>query len=194
MKTFFTALLALVCLASFAKADRILIYRGYETGRTNTGVSPLKRYYVLFDLDSLQVVRVEYGGNVPGQLYYSIGAPASFIYAPITTTGTYSQTYFAYSSNDPGPPFNISFRYFFGQNVNQSLGGTFSGEYPGALQFKDFELSGNGATAGDTSAALNAMFVIRPGLTEESNASDDNLTAATALVTAFLTNLGYVQE
>jgi hypothetical protein len=194
MKTFFTALLALVCLASFAKADRILIYSGYEGGRTNNGVVPLRRYFVLFDLDKLQVVRVAYGGDALGQLYFSVGAPAPFIYAPITTTGTNSQTYFAYSSNDPGPPFNISFRYFFGTNVMQSLGGSFSGEYPGHLVFKDFELAGNGGTIGDTSAVLNAAFDIRPALTKESNASNDDLTAATGLVTTGLGTHGYVQE
>jgi hypothetical protein len=194
MKTFFTALLAVVALASFAKADRILIYRGYQTGRTNESISPLKHSYILFDLDSLQSVRVQFGGPVVGQLYYSVGTPSAFVYAPITTGATTSQTYFGYGSTTVSTTFNVTFRALYGENVMQNLGGTFSGEYPGSLVYKDYALSGNGVPSGDTYTKLSGLYDICPLLTEESNASDDNLAAATLIVTDFLTKRGFVQE
>jgi len=197
MKLLSTIFLALLSIAPLAKADRILIYQGSELTETNNSPYPVagrKHYIKLFDLDTLQSVSIEYGGEIGREYYYSVGAPSAFVYAPITTGATTSQTYFAAGTAATGATFSNSFLAYSGNNLPLTLGGAFTGNYPGILIYVNFARSGDGTIPADTASSGFGNYDLNLGFTRETNNSNDDLPTATAVVTAQLTKSGYIGE
>jgi len=193
MKTFLSSLLALLLVASFAKADRILVYQGSQKGRVNNTIGALDHSFMLFDIDTLQSVAIDYTfttGASPTKTY-SVSSPVNFLYDPIATPTNFTQTVFQYSNATMSPPFNIGFTTFVGNNTLLGLGGTFIAQFPYKLILTYYSVTGSGTTGTDTASFGSGVYNINVPLTRQSNASNDDLTTATTLVTQSLITSGY---
>jgi hypothetical protein len=193
MKVFFSVLLALLTFANLAKADRIVVYEGSQDGTTNNALTGIVNYFWLFDLDTLQFNDVTYSGAGSNKTY-SVGTAAPFIYEPITSAPNLTRTYFEYGSSNMSATFSLGFEYFVGDDSFENLGGTFTGDIPTRLTFKSYSIAGNGTTGGDTASLETGVYTINLDVTRESNASNDDLTAATTIITAALTKAGYMTK
>jgi hypothetical protein len=194
MKRIFTFVLALAAFASLAKADEILIYQGSQIDQINNRNVQLTRYFVVFDLTTLEYVRIGYGGAVPSEYYYSVGQPAAFVYSPIPSGANSTQSYFAYGSSNTSATFSLGFGFYSGDNTQPNLGGSLTGKYPATLSHRNYLHSGDGSTVADVADFDSGVYDLRVGLTQESNASNDDLTAATAIVTEALGKQGFGPE
>jgi len=194
MKTFLTLFLAFFTAITFAKADRILIYNGYQVSRANRGPGNLTHVYWLFDLDTSRLNYVLYGGTGSGKAF-TTGTAASFVDQPVTTFLGTTRTYFQYGSSDMSATFALNFGSFSGENeVYANLGDSLSGAFPPALTFNSYNLTGSGTpnTASvDTAVGYSNLDL---SLTRQSNASNDSLGTATTAVTDFLGQQGYTSQ
>jgi len=186
--------LSLFVLANFAKADRILIYHGYQIGNTNEGPAQTSHLYWLFDLDTSELNYVLYSGTATGKVF-TTGTATSFVYEPVTTSSNSTETYFQYGSSDLSASFAINFGTFSGNNeAHFDLGGTFTGVVPAIMSFNSYNLTGNGTTGSDEADIAIGEYDLDSTLTRESNGSSDNLSTATTAVTNFLGQQGYTRQ
>ena len=190
MKTFFAILLAAITFTAGARADRILIYKGSQTSRTNGGKGRTDSSYVLFDLDTLEYDYVLYGGVGAGK-FHSLLGPVAIIDSPIGIPSGKTQTYFAYSTTTTTTPFTLLLGAFWGTNSSVAIGGGTTMEAPKKLTQSYRGIGGDGTEPDDTVTTITGMYDIDLTFTVESNTVPDNLTEATDIVLNALTLKGY---
>jgi hypothetical protein len=190
MKSFLTTFLALALLACIARADNILIYQGYSVQRVNSGPIAVTHYFWLFDMTTLQANNVAYGVT-NGTKFDTVGTPVSFVYDPVAAPQMTSETNFEIGSSQMSPPFALNFAEFYGVNVAHNLGGTYVSQFPEVMSYNNYSITGSGTTETDSATTDRGLFSLSIVLTRTSNSSNDDLAAATTIVTTFLSTLGY---
>lgn len=171
MKTLIAVFLALVTLANFAKADRILIYKGEMQQKTfgtlvaknDVAITNTTSYYV-FDLDTSQYNTVNYF-VLKGAKGFVIDIPAAFINVPFSTAPKRTESSFILSTSVTSVPFTVSTSVFTVNNVLQEFGGSFAGEYPVVLSLRLFGVNDDGGLANDIRFTGTGVFRINLSLT-----------------------------
>jgi hypothetical protein len=102
-----------------------------------------------------------------------------------------TESNFEIGSSNMSASFALSFADFFGANVAHNFGGTFVSLFPDVMSYTNFSITGSGTTGTDTVTTDRGLFDLNLTLTRSSNVSNDDLAAATAIVTAYLASLGY---
>jgi hypothetical protein len=190
MKTFFTTLFALAAFASIASADNIVIYQGSEAQKVNSIAAGVSRYFYVFDLTTLQANTVAYG-IAAGKKFETAGTTFPFVYDPVAGVQMTSESNFEIGGSQMSAPFSLNFANFYGVNVAHNLGGTFVGLFPNVMSYNSYSITGSGTTGTDSATTERGLFALSITLTRLSNASNDDLAAATTIVTSYLSNLGY---
>lgn len=193
VKRIFLLLVAMVCGlggAVAARADHVLIYNGYQDRRTNGGPASLTRYYVIFDVDTLEYNTVQYLVLAGHKTTQSEG-PIAFEVAPIKVTAAVSQSIFVTGTASMGANFDMQLTTFAGTNAVLVLGGGFTGKYPRILTYSSRTIDGVESPASGTSYVDSGVYSLNTHLTTYSNEHDYDFAAATALVTTYLGALGY---
>jgi len=206
MKTILAAVLAVIALCTISHADDILIYKGIQSVRENNASLKNYGYYYIFDISGTsnagQYTSVQFGpiGGLAtaGNKYYSTSGTSSFYNFPATEKGARTQTDFIYTvttTSTASPNYTVSIGDFKGGNTDQSdLGGTFTGSYPNVLTLVARNASGNENLPTDNVQLVSGAFNIAINLTRETNASNDDMNAAVAIVTQALQKAGYRAE
>ena len=195
MKTRLAAFLALIILCNIAKADQILIYSGYQAQRSfdNDNLTSVFHEFYLFDLTTLEYVSVVHQ-VANGAKTFTASGESPFVSAPVATSSTKSRSNFAFGNSDMSASFALRLGVFTGVNTALTLGGTFTGQYSPILLYSGHLIEGDGTTANDGAFVDRGVYRLDFVLTRASNDGSDDLTAATALVTAFLTKEGYTAQ
>jgi hypothetical protein len=191
MKTFIVLLLATFALAGISRADRILVYDGYQATRTNDAPGVLSHAYYLFDLNTSEMNYVTYGGT--GGKIYTTGTASSFVYEPVETSLNDTMSYFQSSSTVMTSPFALYFSVFYGNNEVHALG-NFVANVPSFLYFNGYDLAGNGTAVGDTTIESAGYYTLDVIETRASNNSNDSLATATAAIGSYLNQHGYTSS